>query len=173
LENHQQDNVEPQPEEAQDDVYHDATSLRANENQSRAAVDRPQVGSKVVAPDTEVAEPEAEPTAQHAENVEENEDEQHAEVGQTGGGEGHGEKLQHEEADGAETGDFPPLPDEDEDEEEHVEEPEVEEEFVVVETPGAKPVIPLTGFPVDNTGNGAYLVFFIFNCPHLFNASRG
>ncbi|KAJ7871490.1 hypothetical protein B0H14DRAFT_216821 [Mycena olivaceomarginata] len=153
LENHQQDNVEPQPEEAQDDVYHDATSLRANENQSRAAEDRPQVGSKVVAPDTEVAEPEAEPTVQHAENVEENEDEQHAEVGQTGGGEGHGEKLQHEEADGAETGDFPPLPDEDEEEEEHVEEPEVEEEFVVVETPGAKPVIPLTGFPVDNTGN--------------------
>ncbi|KAJ7261406.1 hypothetical protein B0H12DRAFT_1273947, partial [Mycena haematopus] len=89
---------------------------------------------------------EAEPTPRPPENVpedaEENAAEEYAESYETGDGEGYGEKLQHE-VDGAETGDLPAPPDEDDDEEEHVE--EVEEEFVVVETPGPKPIIPLTG----------------------------
>ncbi|KAJ7236732.1 hypothetical protein B0H12DRAFT_124608 [Mycena haematopus] len=137
-------NVEPQPEGAQTDAHEKASALRATEN----PVEEDQRQQE----DAEVAALEAEPTPRPPENApedaEENSAEEYAESYETGDGEGYGEKLQHE-VDGAETGDLPAPPDEDDDEEEHVE--EVEEEFVVVETPGPKPIIPLTGTAVEDT----------------------
>ncbi|KAJ7756830.1 hypothetical protein DFH07DRAFT_919850 [Mycena maculata] len=68
-------------------------------------------------------------------------------TGGEGEGEGYGEKLQHE-VDDAEAEGVPDLPEEEDEEEE-----EKEESFVVVQTPGPKPIIPLTGTPAEDTGN--------------------
>ncbi|KAF7338625.1 hypothetical protein MVEN_02088800 [Mycena venus] len=145
-----QDNNEPQAAEAQE-VTHE--SVRANGNPSGAADDdeRPE--------EPEVAASEAEASAQYPESVREDVEENVAEEyadNETGDDEGHGEKLQHEEVGSAETEDLPAPPDDDDDDdddEEHVEEQKEEEEFVVVEAPGPKPIIPLTGAVVEDTGN--------------------
>ncbi|KAF7359389.1 hypothetical protein MSAN_01281500 [Mycena sanguinolenta] len=141
-------NIESQPEEAQNDAPEKLTALEEN--------DDPEEEDQRQEEDPETA-PEADPTTRHPENVRENAEENSVDADaaphETGDGDDYGEKLQPE--DGAETVDLPAPPEEDEDEDEeaeHVEEPEEEEESVV-ETPGPKPIIPLTGAVVEDIGN--------------------
>ncbi|KAJ7093167.1 hypothetical protein C8R44DRAFT_890935 [Mycena epipterygia] len=83
-----------------------------------------------------------ETSLQHSESVhetvEENAEAESPAVGESGG---DGERLQPDGVD-AEAEGLPDLPDDDADD---AEEEEEEEAFVVVETPGSKPIIPLTG----------------------------
>ncbi|KAF8184958.1 hypothetical protein K438DRAFT_2020188 [Mycena galopus ATCC 62051] len=151
---HQQ-NVEPQLDEAQDDAHEKASTLPTSEKASGALEDDQRQENP------EAAAREADSTAPHLESDshEENVAEEYAEPRDTDESEGYGEKIQHEEVGGAETTEDLPAPPEEDDEEhvenqEHVEEEHVEEEeFVVLEAPGAKPVIPLTGGVVEDTGN--------------------
>jgi phage repressor protein C with HTH and peptisase S24 domain len=118
-----------------------------------------------------VTAPEAETSAQSqgGDDVEQNaEAEEYAEPHGADDGEGYGEKLQPEEVDDAETGDLPDPPEEEEDGEQEGEEGE-EEEFVVVEAPRSKPIIPLTGAAAEDTGNGEC---FAFKFSNLLNPSR-
>ncbi|KAJ7929296.1 hypothetical protein B0H13DRAFT_1964736 [Mycena leptocephala] len=140
---HKQNNDEPQREEGQeDDAYENVSG--SNDNPSGA----PDLHSSPAEEDQHnTAQEESKVTAPEAETSA-----QYAEPHGADDGEGYGEKLQPEEVDDAETGDLPDPPEEEEDGEQEGEEGE-EEEFVVVEAPRPKPIIPLTGAAAEDTGN--------------------
>ncbi|KAJ6606566.1 hypothetical protein DFH09DRAFT_1120647 [Mycena vulgaris] len=95
----------------------------------------------------EATSADADTRLQHPESVQEEYPDADEYVESHGEGKGDdGEKLQHGEGD-AEAEGLPELPDDDDDEEEAA-----AEEFVVVETPGPKPIIALTGPAADDTG---------------------
>ncbi|KAJ7043263.1 hypothetical protein C8F04DRAFT_1390094 [Mycena alexandri] len=149
-ESNQQDQDEPQAKQVQGEA--DENTAGSNENPPDAsesnATPKPTEEEQHEAPEEPETETEtaAEPE-HHPGNAQEGaENNIEATAGDDDGG--YGEKLQHEELDTTETADLPEPPEEDDEDEEQ------EEEFVVVETPGAKPLIPLTGTaPAEDIGN--------------------
>ncbi|KAJ7771777.1 hypothetical protein B0H16DRAFT_195327 [Mycena metata] len=150
-ESNQQGQDEPQAEQVQEEADEntagshenspDAPEANATPNPTEEQHEAPEE------PETEtVAEPVHYPGSAQ-EGAENNAEAEEYAAGDDDGG--YGEKLRHEELDATETADLPEPPEEDDEDEERE-----EEEFVVVETPGAKPLIPLTGTaPAEDIGN--------------------
>ncbi|KAJ7470345.1 hypothetical protein FB451DRAFT_1253438 [Mycena latifolia] len=129
------ENAPAVPVSGSNDGPADPPNLEAKQDQHERSEER----------EVAAAEPETETHAPHPESVHEEYADADEYVGGDGNadGDGDGEKLQHEGVDDVER--LLELPNEEEEE---------EEEFVVVDTPGpgAKPIIPLTGKAIDDTG---------------------